>query len=307
MVVLSHSSVSHVKSMGSCLSLRMDHLILRLIISVIIFEHILPIIIVIRLLFLNHFSILVHASISELYFTFIECLYKVLVHSVLASFRLFLEMLLPNHLIILFLMLPVLLLISLLILILDELVLILRVIVVTLLLLILVHILFIFIASSHGVSSLISLNVHIVSLLVSIVHIVLLILVIVCVLRLVNLHFLLICSLAEWVLLIFFFIRIVLLEIAHVFIGKASLFLVLNHHPVYVLTVSSSPVVAFSLDVVQVLIKFLVVIYLGLLLLFIYLLIFIDFFHFFMKFNVNSFNFLIEICIFFVFGISNLK
>lgn len=183
--------------MASYLSLRMGHLILRLIINVIIFEHILPIIIVIRLLFLNHFSILVHASISELYFTFIECLYKVLVHSVLASFRLFLEMLLPNHLIILFLMLPVLLLISLLILILDELVLILRVIVVTLLLLILVHILFIFIASSHGVSSLISLNVHIVSLLVSIVHIVLLILVIVCVLRLVKLHFLLICSLAE--------------------------------------------------------------------------------------------------------------
>jgi ABC-type microcin C transport system permease subunit YejE len=145
----------------------------------IIFKHILPIIIVIRLLFLNHFSILVHASISELDFTFIECFNEVLVHSVLSSFRLFLEMLLPTHLIILFFLLPVLLLISLLILILEELVLILRVIVVTLLLLILVHVLVIFIASSHGVSSLISLNVHIVSLLVSIVYIVLLILVIV--------------------------------------------------------------------------------------------------------------------------------
>lgn len=183
--------------MGSCLSLRMGHLILRLIISVIIFEHILPIIIVIRLLFLNHFSILVHASISELDFTFIECFNEVLVHSVFASFRLFLKMLLPTHLIILFLLLPVLLLISLFILILKELVLILRVIVVTLLLLILVHVLVIFIASSHGVSSLISLNVHIVSLLVSIVYIVLLILVIVSELRLVKIHFLLICSLTE--------------------------------------------------------------------------------------------------------------
>ena len=91
----------------------------------------------------------------------------------------------------------------------------------------------------------------------------------------------------------FFFIQIILLEVIHIFIVESSLLLVLNHHPVDVLAVCSSPVVVFSLNVIQVLIKFLMVIYLGLLLLFINLLVFVYFFHFFLKFDVNSIYFLI--------------
>ena len=179
------------------LSLRMSHLILKLIVHVIIFEGILPIIISKRFMIFNHLSILMHPSIREFNITFIECLNEILVHSVLSAFRLFLKLLLSTHLIIFFLLLPVLLLISLLVLILDKLVLILGIIGINLLLLILINIFIILIASSHGMSSLISLNVHIISFLISVVDIALLIFIIVAELRLINIHFLLVCSLTK--------------------------------------------------------------------------------------------------------------
>ena len=205
MVILSHFSISHINSMTACLSLRISHLILRLTVYVNILSCILPIINVVKwLLLFNHFSILMHSCIRELYFTFVEGLYLVLVHSVFTSFHLFLEVLLSTHLIIFFFLLPVLLLIGLLVLILNILVLILRFIVVNLLLFILISVFIIIIASSHGMSSLISLGVHVVSLLVSEVNIAFLVFVIVDKLRLVKIHFLLIWYLFKWMLLIQF-------------------------------------------------------------------------------------------------------
>lgn len=133
-----------------------------------------------------------HSCICKLYFTFVEGLYLVLVHSVFTSFHLFLEVLLSTHLIIFFFLLPILLLIGLLVLILNILVLILGFIAVNLLLVILIRVFIIIIASSHGMSSLISLGVHVVSLLVSEVNIAFLVFVIVDKLRLVKIHFLLI-------------------------------------------------------------------------------------------------------------------
>ena len=156
------------------------------------------------MLLFNHFSILMHSCICELYFTFVEGLYLVLVHSVFTSFHLFLEVLLPTHLIIFFFLLPVLLLIGLLVLILNILVLFLGFIVVSLLLFILIRAFIIIIASSHSMSSLISLGVHVVSLLVSEVNIAFLVFVIVDKLRLVKIHFLLIWYLFKWRLLIHF-------------------------------------------------------------------------------------------------------
>ena len=205
MVILSYFSISHFNSMTACLSLGIRHLILRLTVNVEILDWILPIIIVVKwLLLFNHFSILMHSSICELYFTFVEGLYLVLVHSVFTSFHLFLEVLLSTHLIIFFFLLPVLLLIGLLVLILNILVLILGFIVVNLLLFILISVFIIIIASSHGMSSLISLGVHVVSLLVSEVNIAFLVFVIVDKLRLVKIHFLLIRYLFKWMLLIQF-------------------------------------------------------------------------------------------------------
>ena len=205
MVILSYFSISHINSMTACLSLGICHLILRLTVNVEILDWILPIIIVVKwLLLFNHFSILMHSSICELYFTFVEGLYLVLVHSVFTSFHLFLEVLLSTHLIIFFFLLPVLLLIGLLVLILNILVLILGFIVVNLLLFILISVFIIIIASSHGMSSLISLGVHVVSLLVSEVNIAFLVFVIVDKLRLVKIHFLLIRYLFKWMLLIQF-------------------------------------------------------------------------------------------------------
>ena len=205
MVILSYFSISHINSMTACLSLGIRHLILRLTVNVEILDWILPIIIVVKwLLLFNHFSILMNSSICELYFTFVEGLYLVLVHSVFTSFHLFLEVLLSTHLIIFFFLLPVLLLIGLLVLILNILVLILGFIVVNLLLFILISVFIIIIASSHGMSSLISLGVHVVSLLVSEVNIAFLVFVIVDKLRLVKIHFLLIRYLFKWMLLIHF-------------------------------------------------------------------------------------------------------